>query len=398
MNTPLDTPTPPLPDLLDIALFQSRREHDAFDLLRAQPTPVLHPEPGGPGFYPLTRFEHVWEAARDTELFLSGHGTQIPDKRAEGKGAPSVHNADAPLHGYLRDFGRRALAQPLLELRRERVRAIVRELIARAPRDADFDFVEAIAVTIPMTVFGEVLGIPEADRGGLVDLANTMSSVIASAEAQGDARQRLFDYFRELARERRQRPGDDVASVLVAPNAEGQSLSEEELDAYFLLLVVAGNETTRFLLAGGLEQLLLDPHAMAALRADPGLVPTAVEEMLRWVTPVIHMRRTLARDAQVFGLDAPAGSKFVLYFSAANRDPAVFEQPQTFSIDRKPNRHVGFGAGHHFCLGAYLARMETQIFFEEFLASVAHCELRGDGERLPSHWFAGLSRLPVRWR
>ena len=351
----------------------------------------------GPGFYPLTRYEQVWEAARDTALFLSGHGTQIPDKRAEGKGAPSVHNADAPLHGYLRDFGRRALAQPLLELRRERVREIVRGHIAGAPRGEDFDFVEHIAVTIPMTVFGEVLGVPEADRGELVELANTMSSVVVSAGEQAAARGRLFEYFRELARERRRTPGDDVASVLVAPNAGGQSLSEEELDAYFLLLIVAGNETTRFLLAGGLEQLLLAPSSLAALRADPSRVPGAVEEMLRWVTPVIHMRRTLARDAEVFGLEAPAGSKFVLYFSAANRDPAMFEEPQSFRIDRHPNRHLGFGAGHHFCLGAYLARMETQIFFEEFLARVPHCELRGEGERLPSHWFAGLSRLPVRW-
>lgn len=386
-----------LPNLLDVDLFQSRREHESFDRLRALDGPYFHPEPDGPGFYVLTRYEQVWEAARDTVRFRSGQGTQIANKRAEGKGAPSVHNADAPTHGFLRDFGRRAMAQPLLELRRDRVRDIVSDLIAAAPRGETFDFVERVALTIPMTVFGEVLGVPAEDRPMLVSKANAMSSVIASAEEQAAARSELFAYFRELAARRRVDPRDDVTSVLVAANSEGQSLSEEELDAYFLLLVVAGNETTRFLLAGGIEQLLLQPQALEELRARPELIPSAVEEMLRWVTPVIHMRRTVLEDAELFGTHVKAGSKFVLYFSAANRDPDVFQAPHSFRIDRTPNKHVGFGAGHHFCLGAYLARMETQIFFEEFLRQISHCELAGDAQRIPSYWFAGLSRLPVRW-
>lgn len=385
-------------DLLDIRLFQERREHAAFERLRALATPPLHPEPDGPGFFPLTRFDQVWEAARDNETFLSGMGTQIADKRAEGSGAPSVHNADPPLHTRLRGFGRRALARDLLEARRDRVRAIIRELIDRTPRGRPFDFVEAVALPVPMIVFGEVLGVPEADRERLVALANTMSSVTASEEEQADSRSALFAYFRDLAARKRAHPGDDVASMLVAPDEEGHRLSDEELDAYFLLLVVAGNETTRFLLAGGLEQLLLDGDALARLRADPALIPGAVEEMLRWVTPVIHMRRTVARDTTCFGVEAPAGSKFVLYFSAANRDPAVFEAPGRFLLDRSPNRHVGFGAGHHFCLGAYLARLEARLFLEEFLRAIRHCELVAPGRRLPSHWFAGLESLEVRWR
>ena len=395
MNAP--APMIPPPRLLDISLFQERREHDYFDEIRALDTPYLHPEENGPGFYALTRYDQVWEAARNPRLFLSGSGTQIADKRAEGKGAPSVHNADAQLHRHLRDFGRRAMAQPLLELRRERVREIVQDIIARAPRGETFDFVEHVALTIPMTVFGEVLGIPEADRGYLVERANTMSSVLATAEEQASARGHLFEYFRELAADRRSQSRDDAASVLVAPNKKGIELSEEELDAYFLLLVIAGNETTRFLLAGGLEQLLHQPDAMNALRGDPRQLKTGTEEMVRWVTPVIHMRRTLAEDAEIFGIEAKAGSKFVLYFSAANRDPAAFENPQEFRLDRWPNTHVGFGAGQHICLGAYLARMETQIFFEEYFRQVGHCELVGEAERIPSFWFAGLDKLPVRW-
>ncbi|MEM8943111.1 MAG: cytochrome P450 [Pseudomonadota bacterium] len=383
--------------LLDIALFQERREHSYFDELRALNTPTFHPEQDGPGFYALTRYDHVWEAARNHKLFLSGHGTQIADKRAEGKGAPSVHNADSQMHRYLRDFGRRALAQPLLELRRERVQEIVRGIIAKAPRGEVFDFVEHVALTIPMTVFGEVLGVPELDREYLVEQANTMSSVVANEEEQSLARSNLFSYFRELAHDRRARPRDDVTTALVGPSKSGSELSEEELDAYFLLLVIAGNETTRFLLAGGLEQLLLQPSAMKQLRSDPRKLKTGIEEMVRWVTPVIHMRRTLAEDAEVFGLSAKAGTKFVLYFSAANRDPAFFDKPQEFRIDRWPNTHVGFGAGQHFCLGAYLARMETQIFFEEFFKHFSSCELAGDGQRIPSFWFAGLDKLPVHW-
>ena len=390
--------TPSLPSLLDVGLFTERREHESFDLYRAESEPPLHigPEPDE-GFYVLTRHSHVWEAATNTEKFKSGLGTQIANKRAEGSGAPSVHNADAPYHRHLRDFGRRALAQPLLEIRRPRIREIVRSVILAAPRNEEFDFVERVALEIPMTVFGEVLGIPAGDRETLVKAANTMSSVLATPEEQDRCRSELFSYFRELATERRRQPGDDVASILVSPNDNGEQLSAEELDAYFLLLVIAGNETTRFLLAGGLEQLLLQPDAMQRLREDPSLIPAAVEEMIRWVTPVIHMRRTVTEDTQAFGLDVAAGSKFVLYFSAANRDPEVFEDPHSFRVDRTPNKHVGFGAGHHFCMGAYLARLEAQIFLEEFLSITRDCELAGDGERIPSYWFAGLQRLPVRW-
>ena len=269
----------------------------------------------------LTRHSDVWEAATNTEKFKSGLGTQIANKRAEGNGAPSVHNADAPYHRHLRDFGRRALAQPLLDIRRPRIREIVRSVILAAPKNEEFDFVERVALEIPMTVFGEVLGIPAEDRAKLVRAANTMSSVLATPGEQDRCRSELFSYFRELAAERRRRPGDDVASVLVSPNDSGEQLSDEELDAYFLLLVIAGNETTRFLLAGGFEQLLLQPGAMEQLRREPSLIPSAIEEMIRWVTPVIHMRRTVTEDTQAFGMDVAAGSKFVLYFSAANRDP-----------------------------------------------------------------------------
>ena len=161
--------TPSLPSLLDVGLFTERREHESFDLYRAESEPPLHigPEPDE-GFYVLTRHSHVWEAATNTEKFKSGLGTQIANKRAEGSGAPSVHNADAPYHRHLRDFGRRALAQPLLEIRRPRIREIVRSVILAAPRNEEFDFVERVALEIPMTVFGEVLGIPAGDRETLV--------------------------------------------------------------------------------------------------------------------------------------------------------------------------------------------------------------------------------------
>jgi cytochrome P450 len=387
-----------LPSLLDVGLFTARKEHECFDLYRAETLPPRHSEPeNDEGFFVLTRQSDVWEAATNTEKFKSGLGTQIADKRAEGKGAPSVHNADAPYHRYLRDFGRRALAQPLLDLRRSRVREIVRSVILSAPKDEDFDFVEQVALKIPMTVFGEVLGIPVDDRAALVRSANTMSSVLASPDEQESCRAELFSYFRELAAERRKHSGNDVASVLVAPNESGDQLNDEELEAYFLLLVVAGNETTRFLLAGGLEQFLLQPEAMEHLRREPSLIPSAVEEMIRWVSPVIHMRRTVVEDTRAFGMDVVAGTKFVLYFSAANRDPSVFQDPHKFCIDRTPNKHVGFGAGHHFCMGAYLARLEVQIFLEEFLSMINECQLIGEGERIPSYWFAGLKTLPVRW-
>ena len=384
-------------DLLDLSTFTASQEHEAFRHLRDTAPVAFNPEPDGPGFWSLTRYAHVSDAARDHGRLVSGQGTQIRDRRAEGHGHPSVHNSDPPLHGQLRNIALPALSRQAVARRQERFRGIVDRLIDATPRGIAFDFVDAIAVQLPMLVIADLLGVPPDDGAQLVFWANRMSDVRADNAAQAQARGSLFDYFRWLADTRRKSPADDVTSALVAAQIDGKPLAEQALDAYFILLTVAGNETTRFLLTGGFAQMLRQPDELAKLRADRRLIPAAIEEFCRFVSPVTHMRRTAATDIDLYGTPVRAGEKVVLWFASANRDERQFDDPDRLQINRKPNAHVGFGMGAHFCVGAHLARLETQLFLEAFLDRIESMELLGEPERLPSNWFTGWSTMPVRW-
>ena len=383
-------------DLLDTRPFATRREQTLFKTLRDTAPVHFNPEPDGPGFWNLTRHDDVSMAARDTKRFLSGKGTQIRDKRAEGHGHASVHNADGGLHSQLRTPALAALSRTAMVRHAERIAQIVDRLIALAPRGEAFDFVEAVAKQLPMIVIAEVLGVPGRDAAQLTAWANAMSDVNASDAEQAACRASLFGYFRALAADKRHQTADDVASALVGhfggPDAAGI------LDAYFMLLTVAGNETTRFLLAEGLEALVQTPGALTHLRADPALAASAVEEMCRLVSPVMQMRRTLAEDMTLHGIRMPAGAKVVLWFVSANHDERAFADPGRFDIARSPNRHLGFGQGPHFCLGAHLARLEVRLFLEAMLRDISAIEIMAPAERAPSNWFVATQRLMVRWQ
>lgn len=383
-------------DLLDTAPFTARREQPLFKTLRDTAPVHFNPEPDGPGFWNLTRYDDVSMAARDTKRFLSGKGTQIRDKRAEGHGHASVHNADDCLHSQLRTPALAALSRAAMLRHAQQIGEIVDRLIASAPRGEAFDFVESIARQLPMIAIAEVLGVPAADAAQLTAWANAMSDVNASDAEQSACRASLFGYFRTLAAKKRHKAAGDVASALVGhfdgPDAAGI------LDAYFMLLTVAGNETTRFLLAEGLEALVHTPGALAQLRADPALAASAVEEMCRLVSPVMQMRRTLCEDVTLHGVRMLAGAKVVLWFVSANHDERAFADPERFDIARSPNRHLGFGQGPHFCLGAHLARLEARLFLEAMLRDITRIEIVAPATRAPSNWFVATQRLMVRWQ
>jgi cytochrome P450 len=379
-------------DLLDLAAFSASREHALFTALRDENEIHFNPEPDGPGFWSLVRYDHVSEAARDHKHFLSGHGTQIKDRRAEGHGHASIHNSDPPLHGQLRNIALPALSRTMIQRREARIGAIARQLIANAPKGEIFDFVERVAIKLPMMVIADVLGVPAEESEALVDWANLMSDVRASNDQQAKARAALYDYFRKLSDVKRAKPGDDVSSALVAAD-----MHEEALDAYFMLLTVAGNETTRFLMTGSLAQLIRQPEDFARVAVDRTLIDPMIEEMCRFVSPVTHMRRTTAEALDLYGTAVPKGAKVVLWFASANHDERQFVDPETLVIDRKPNHHLGFGQGAHFCVGAHLARLETRIFFNALFDSITQIELVGEPERLPSNWFTGWTKMPVRW-
>ena len=248
-----------------------------------------------------------------------------------------------------------------------------------------------------MLVIADMLGVPAEEAPGLVDWANLMSDMRASDAEQAEARAQLFAYFRKLADAKRRAPGDDLASRMVAARLEDAPLEQQLLDAYFMLITVAGNETTRFLVTGGLAQLVRQGE-WEVLRANPALVPSAIEEMCRFVSPVAHMRRTAACDTDLAGTPIKAGDKVVLWFASANRDEAVFARADELVLDRSPNPHVGFGVGAHFCLGTHLARLETALLFETMLRDIADIAVLEEPVRLPSNWFTGWTGMKVRWQ
>jgi cytochrome P450 len=388
----------PAIDLLDVNLFLERREHQAFRVLRDEAPVYFNREDDGPGFYAVTRYEDISEIVRRTDHFSNAKGTQIKDRKAEGHGTASVHNSDPPYHTKLRAFAEPSFRRKLVEGLAPKIRATVNALLDDCPRGETFDFVSRFAILLPMIVIGDLLGVPKQDQRRMVNWANTVSDVFATEAQQAEARVELFGFFRRLVALKRTEPGDDVATVLAHEKVNGELLTDGELDAYFMVLSAAGNETTRFLISGGLEQLCLQPETLEHLRRAPELIPNAVEEMIRWVAPVMQMRRTAIADTEIAGHPVKAGDKVVLYFASANRDERKFADAAQFSVTRTSNAHLGFGKGAHFCLGAHLARLESQIFFEILLERVPDIQLKGLGTKLPSYLFAGYTHLPMEWK
>ncbi len=379
-------------DLLNLAPFAASQEHALFKELRDRDSIHFNSEPGGAGFWSLVRYDHVASAARDNNRFLSGEGTQIQNRRAEGHGHASVHNSDPPLHGKLRNIVLPSLSRAAIMKRQARIEQIAKSLVEAVPRGEPFDFVEQIAVKLPMMVIADVLGVPPEDSEALVGWANLMSDVRASNAEQAQARAELYRYFRSLSDHKRRMPADDVASALVAAD-----MHEEALDAYFMLLTVAGNETTRFLMTGGLAQLARQPDDFARVAQDRSLIDPLIEEMCRFVSPVAHMRRTTAEALELYGAQLPKGAKVVLWFGSANHDEREFPNPERLVLDRKTNSHLGFGLGPHFCVGAHLARLETKLFLNAMFDAVAGMEVLAEPQRLPSNWFTGWTAMQVRW-
>jgi cytochrome P450 len=384
-------------NLLDLEPFGSSREHEIFRSLRDRPGLTFNPEPDGHGFWSLVRYDDIVEGARAGSILISGKGTQIKDRRAEGHGAPSVHNSDAAFHGKLRAIVMPGLSRSAMERRKIDFERIAEQLVLSCPTDEPFDYVERIAVRLPMLVLADVLGVPTQDAPALVNWANTMSDVSADNAEQNNARNHLFEYFRNLADRKRKQPGDDLATLLVqAEFPEGQQ-AQQLLDVYFMLLTIAGNETTRFLLTGGLAQVIRQ-DAYASLCKAPHLIPVSVEEMCRFVSPVTHMRRTAAADTLIAGQVIKAGDKVVLWFASGNRDERQFVDPDILILDRKPNHHIGFGVGAHFCLGAHLARLEAKLLFEALTKHISSISLVAEPVRVASNWFTAWSAMQVKWR
>ena len=388
-------------DLLDATVFAAGRDPEMFQRLRDEAPLHWNPGPGEEhGFWSVTRYADVEAVAKDPERFCNGEGTQIPNRRAEGTGPRQIHNMDAPDHAPFRRVLTSTFAPRAVEKLAGRVEEVTTQLLDEALELGEFDFVKVIASRLPLLVFAPMLGVPVEDAHLLLRWTNEVSSedpeYSAGPETAAKARDELFAYYADLTQQRRESPADDIASILTRAEPKGEPLTQEWLNPYYMVLTVAGNETTRNLLTGSVAALSEFGQWDRLRAGDHALLRSGIEEMVRWVSPVVHMRRTATTDVELHGTTVRAGEKVVLWFASANRDERVFDSPGEFHLDRKPNRHLGFGAGPHFCLGAHLARMEMRVFYEQVLARGIRIEPLGEPDRLLSNWFHGIKRLPVR--
>jgi cytochrome P450 len=374
--------------------------HEEFD-----PPPEL-PLPKGPGYWSITRHADVVDASRRSDVFCSGRGTTIPDLPPElNEFFGSMISMDDPRHGRLRrivsrGFTPKALAQLEHDVKR-RAAAVVDEVIDKG----ECDFVTELAAPLPLGIICDLMGIPAGQTQFVFDQTNVIlglgdpeyvspgTNPLAAALNAGSA---LAQLMNELAKERRENPQDDLTSRLLNAELDGESLTDQELASFFILLVVAGNETTRNAISHGMKALCDHPDERRKWAADfDGIAPTAIEEIVRWSTPVIHFRRTATRDTEIGGQAIREGEKAVLWYNSANRDEAVFDEPQRFDVTRSPNEHVGFGGpGAHHCLGANLARREITVMFRELLQRLPDLEITGEPDRLRSNFIHGIKRMP----
>lgn len=393
-------------DLLDLRPFVLGEDHKVLRAVRENAPLHWNDEPGDePGFWSLTRYGDVRAALSDHQRLSSAQGTQIGSRTVEGSGTQSLHNMDPPRHGKLRRVAIPYLRAVKVEAWKATIADAVKMLLDEAVGESEIDFVEVVSSRLPVLVLGRVLGVPDEDGPRMVDWTNRLidPESVTDNRAMDEARSEFAQYFGALTEERRREPRDDLISVLAQGHIEDEPLSGEDLQAYLSLLVAAGNETTRNLISGGVMALHHHPDQWQLLRSEPRLLASAIEEMLRWVTPLACQRRTATDTIELHGKRIRAGDKVVLWFSSANRDPSVFEDPDRFVADRyvasrNTAEHMSFGWGIHFCMGAHLARAEMMGLFGEIIRRGLEVRVVGEPQRLESNMFHGIKRLPASVR
>jgi methyl-branched lipid omega-hydroxylase len=390
------------------------RRHTAFNTLRERPElpffdqPQLWFTPPGPGYYALTKLDDIVEASRQPKIFTSGRGaTSAADMPAEFlEFYGSMINMDDPRHSRLRRIVSRGFTPRMLDALTDNVAKVATRIVDEVIENGPCDAVSAISAKLPLTIVCDMMGIPASQHQLVFERTNVIlgaadpeyvpdaeNIVTALLSAGAD----LAQVMRDLAAHRAAHPTDDLTSALVNAQIDGETLTPDELASFFILLVVAGNETTRNAITWGLHLLTEYPEQRATWLADiDGVTPTAVEEIVRWASPVIFMRRTLAESAQLGGQQLEAGAKVLMYYWAANRDPKYFTDPDRFDVLRSPNPHIGFGGpGPHFCLGAHLARREISVMFRELLSRVPDIHATAAPSRLTSAFINGIKHLPI---
>jgi cytochrome P450 len=404
-------------DLLDYDLFADHEPWEVFELLQREAPVYHHPEPGGRGFWALTKYDDVLAVLRDTKTFSSEVGgaatiEDLPEDVLEAR--RNFLEFDPPKHGRYRRLISTQFTPGAVGRYEEWLRKLVRYRVDHAVGRGEFDLVHELAAPIPIRVLAHVLGLPEDILPRLIELGDrllvdTDPEYVGEHAYGGEREEDRYKPFgspwadelcaigREFYEDRRRCPREDVLTLIANAEIDGQPLSQRDLDNTFALLIVAGNETTRQAISLGTLALARNPEEWARLRADRELIPSATEELLRYSSPVWFFRRTARCDTRVRDVDIAAGDKVVVWFAAGNRDPDHYPDPHRLDVGRNPTDHLTFGrGGPHQCLGAHLARLEVRVYLEELSARVERIELAGEPVRQRSNFTNGLKQLPVR--
>jgi cytochrome P450 len=406
-------------NLLDHDLFADHEPWEVFEVLQREAPVYRHPEPDGGGFWVVTRYDEVLAVLRNPKTFSSERGgaatiEELPPDVLEAR--RNFLEFDPPRHGRHRRLISTSFTPGAILRYEEWLRALVAARLEPIPYDDDFDLVHELAAPIPIRVLAHILGLPEAQLPRLVELGDrllvdTDPEIVGEAAFRGEQPEDRYKPFgspwaeelcalgRQHYADRRAHPRDDVLTRIATAELDGCPLSERDLDNMFALLIVAGNETTRQAIALGTLALARNPQQYARVRAERELLPSAVEEICRYTSPVWWFRRTAIAETELRGVQIAEGDRVVVWFAAANRDPDHYPDPHRFDVARNPTDTLTFGrGGPHHCLGAHVARLELRVYLEQLVDRVAAVELAGEPRRLRSNFTNGLKQLPVRFR
>ncbi len=417
----MTAPTIDTIDLTDVDLFLRGEAYEAFRTLRREAPVHYNERSWGKGFWNITKYEDVLNVGVDPHTFISGKGIILDNDGVrtarENQFAQDSFGMDPrgnmmimmdpPRHTLMRQLVNKAFTHKAVRRMEVHIRELVTKLLDNICEKGECDFVMDISRLVPLEVICEMVGVPEGDWETMFELSNRVlgfddpeygGGTENRQEITADEMQmslELFGYLSGLVNERKANPRDDVLSALTLAEVDGQSLNEGEIFLFFLLLILAGNETTRNATSGGMLAMIENPDQRQRLIDNPGLITSTVEEIVRWTSPVMHFERVATKDTEIRGVPIKEGEEVCLWYPSANRDEDKFDNPDSFDVGREPNEHIAFGKGEHFCLGVNLARLEIRVIFEELMKRIPDMELAGPPDRLRSNFLNGIKRMPV---
>ncbi len=389
--------------------------HDVWTELRRRSPVHWIERDSGDSYWAITKHADIMHVGKSPELFASGPGIFVEfEDRPEGEDRfeppPTLIAMDPPKHGKYRKLISKRFTPGALRRMHSDIERIAKKIVDELLESGDegtVDFVEKVAAPLPIAVIAWLLGVPESDWNLLFDWTNRTIGAgdpeyqkegETAAETGNAATIELFTYFTKLVEEKRKNPADDLVTLFANAEVDGKKLEPMDVLAWCFIIVVAGNETTRNATSGGMLALIEHPDQMRLVQRDPTLLKPTIEEILRWTSPIIHFARTATRDTEIRDQKIREGEKLSLFYGSANRDEEVFDRPFEFDVTRRPNRHLAFGVGEHFCAGAHVARLEMEIAYKYLLPRIQEIELAGPPERLHSALVGGVKHLPIRYR